>query len=135
MSSTLSKAVFLALAVALGLVLTSSFNGPSLSMRAPVARSVPVARMAMSFPSAAEVRRVDRCLRVCAEEKAKINEMIDLESPKVVNMEDLKPGEKKVYCRCWKSGTFPLCDGTHAKWNKETGDNVGPLIVTGKAEE
>ena len=30
---------------------------------------------------------------------------------------------------CWKSGTFPLCDATHVKHNKETGDNVGPLII------
>mmetsp|Transcript_109000 Transcript_109000/g.307217 ORF Transcript_109000/g.307217 Transcript_109000/m.307217 type:complete len:164 (+) Transcript_109000:93-584(+) len=63
---------------------------------------------------------------------SKINTKIDLESPKVVTMEDLAPGEKKVYCRCWLSKTFPLCDGAHAKHNKETGDNVGPLIVKAK---
>ncbi|CAN0287705.1 unnamed protein product [Phaeothamnion confervicola] len=45
-------------------------------------------------------------------------------------MEKLEAGGKKVYCRCWQSGTFPLCDGTHAKHNEETGDNVGPLIVS-----
>lgn len=33
--------------------------------------------------------------------------------------------------RCWKSGTFPLCDGKHVEHNKATGDNVGPLIVSG----
>eukprot|EP00271_Cylindrocystis_brebissonii_P013418 TRINITY_DN33225_c0_g1_i1.p1 TRINITY_DN33225_c0_g1~~TRINITY_DN33225_c0_g1_i1.p1 ORF type:complete len:108 (+),score=19.06 TRINITY_DN33225_c0_g1_i1:243-566(+) len=34
-----------------------------------------------------------------------------------------------AYCRCWRSKTFPLCDGTHVKHNKETGDNVGPLVL------
>ncbi len=27
---------------------------------------------------------------------------------------------------------FPYCDGTHAKHNQETGDNVGPLIIKRK---
>ena len=68
--------------------------------------------------------------------EGKINETVDLDSPKVVNMEELAAGEKKVYCRCWKSGTFPLCDAAHVKHNKECGDNVGPLIVSAaKAEE
>lgn len=51
----------------------------------------------------------------------KINTQIDLDSPKVVNMEEVAQGEKKVYCRCWKSGTFPLCDAAHVEHNKETG--------------
>ncbi|OMO98001.1 hypothetical protein COLO4_14199 [Corchorus olitorius] len=34
-----------------------------------------------------------------------------------------------AYCRCWRSGTFPLCDGAHVKHNKATGDNVGPLLL------
>eukprot|EP00262_Sarcandra_glabra_P015581 TRINITY_DN4831_c0_g1_i1.p1 TRINITY_DN4831_c0_g1~~TRINITY_DN4831_c0_g1_i1.p1 ORF type:complete len:106 (-),score=7.19 TRINITY_DN4831_c0_g1_i1:29-346(-) len=34
-----------------------------------------------------------------------------------------------AYCRCWRSKTFPLCDGSHVKHNKATGDNVGPLLV------
>lgn len=62
--------------------------------------------------------------------EGKINDTIDLDSPKVVNTDELAAGEKKVYCRCWKSGTFPLCDAAHVEHNKECGDNVGPLIVS-----
>jgi hypothetical protein len=58
---------------------------------------------------------------------------IDLESPKVATTDEIEKG-KKVYCRCWLSGTFPLCDGTHAKHNDVIGDNVGPLIVSVKKE-
>ena len=62
----------------------------------------------------------------------RINNKIDLDSPKVATMEKFAKddNEKKVYCRCWKSETFPLCDGSHMKHNKEFEDNVGPLIVT-----
>lgn len=36
--------------------------------------------------------------------------------------------KKKIsYCRCWKSKTFPLCDGEHKCHNRENDDSVGPL--------
>jgi len=69
------------------------------------------------------------------ETPGKINHKIDLDSPKVATMDAIKDGEKKVYCRCWLSGTFPLCDGSHVAHNKEVGDNVGPLIVSVAKEE
>ncbi len=58
-------------------------------------------------------------------EGQRINEKIELETPKVVTQVTLEPGKKGVYCRCWLSEKFPLCDGTHAKHNEATGDNVG----------
>lgn len=64
------------------------------------------------------------------EYERKINFKIDLKNSKVVDQERMCGGEKKVYCRCWKSGTFPLCDGAHVDHNKISGDNVGPLIVS-----
>ncbi|KAL5196537.1 hypothetical protein ABZP36_000049 [Zizania latifolia] len=60
-----------------------------------------------------------------------INPAIRKEEAKVVDT--VLAGELSkpltAYCRCWRSGTFPLCDGSHVKHNKETGDNVGPLLV------
>ena len=64
------------------------------------------------------------------EGEKKINLRIDLESSKVATQDTVCQGDKHVYCRCWHSKTFPLCDGTHMKHNKATGDNVGPLIVS-----
>lgn len=61
---------------------------------------------------------------------ARINQNIDLDSPKVATQDKLSQGGKNVYCRCWKSETFPLCDGSHVNHNKITGDNVGPLILS-----
>jgi CDGSH-type Zn-finger protein len=42
----------------------------------------------------------------------------------------MEAGQKNVYCRCWLSDTFPLCNGAHMEHNKATGDNLGPLIVS-----
>ena len=63
--------------------------------------------------------------------RAQINPDIRKEEKKVVDVADVSAQEKPqvAYCRCWKSGTFPQCDGSHMKHNEETGDNVGPLLV------
>ena len=61
----------------------------------------------------------------------RFNKLVDLSSEKVVHTLSLAAGEKCVACRCWKSAKFPLCDGSHVKHNKETGDNLGPVIITG----
>eukprot|EP00088_Acartia_fossae_P012395 TRINITY_DN1638_c0_g1_i5.p1 TRINITY_DN1638_c0_g1~~TRINITY_DN1638_c0_g1_i5.p1 ORF type:complete len:167 (+),score=27.99 TRINITY_DN1638_c0_g1_i5:67-501(+) len=72
----------------------------------------------------------DKLACVLGEDKSRVNNQIKMECPKVVDTVDIEDiAEKAVYCRCWKSKKFPFCDGSHAKHNKETGDNVGPLIV------
>jgi len=66
---------------------------------------------------------------------SKVNDKIDKDSPKVVHTIEIEEiGEKKVFCRCWKSNKFPYCDGSHTKHNEQTGDNVGPLIIKGTAK-
>nr|XP_053771878.1 CDGSH iron-sulfur domain-containing protein 1-like [Desmodus rotundus] len=59
-----------------------------------------------------------------------VNLHIQKDNPKITHafdMEDL--GDTAVYCNCWRSKKFPLRDGTHTEHNKESGDNVGPLII------
>ncbi|XP_007895216.1 CDGSH iron-sulfur domain-containing protein 1 [Callorhinchus milii] len=62
--------------------------------------------------------------------KLLVNLDIQKDNPKVVHAFDIEDlGDKAVYCRCWRSKRFPMCDGSHTKHNDETGDNVGPLII------
>jgi len=62
-----------------------------------------------------------------------VNQCFKKESDKVVDSFDIEDlAQKTVFCRCWRSKKFPYCDGSHNDHNKETGDNVGPLIVQKK---
>jgi CDGSH-type Zn-finger protein len=69
--------------------------------------------------------------------KGQVNNKVKKDEAKVVDVVDCNEIEKLVQfkdgkvvlCRCWKSDTFPYCNGAHVQHNKETGDNVGPLII------
>jgi len=42
----------------------------------------------------------------------------------------LKPGQRYSFCRCWRSKTFPYCDGSHRDYSEINNDTVGPLTLT-----
>ena len=52
-------------------------------------------------------------------------EIIDIED---ITGEVAATGEVK-FCRCWRSASFPFCDGSHDGHNMETGDNTGPVVL------
>ncbi|VDN41857.1 unnamed protein product [Dibothriocephalus latus] len=67
---------------------------------------------------------------LCSASSGHINRCYKKEQAKCVDIIDIETiDQKKCYCRCWLSSKFPYCDGAHNKHNKETGDNVGPLII------
>ncbi|KAH8232498.1 hypothetical protein KR032_008281 [Drosophila birchii] len=50
--------------------------------------------------------------------------------PKVVDMIDMEDiADKAAFCRSWKTKNWPYCDGSHGDHNKQTGDNVGPIVI------
>ncbi|XP_055716124.1 CDGSH iron-sulfur domain-containing protein 2 homolog [Phlebotomus papatasi] len=61
------------------------------------------------------------------------NQKIRKNEAKVVDTIDIEDiAEKAAFCRCWKSNNWPYCDGSHGGHNKETGDNLGPVVVRKK---
>jgi CDGSH-type Zn-finger protein len=67
--------------------------------------------VASNMPPSGPVKRVD---------------MLDLEELAAKVASD----GKVALCRCYKSSTFPHCDGAHGAHNEATGDNSGPVVLT-----
>eukprot|EP00187_Rhodella_violacea_P006477 CAMPEP_0174885488 /NCGR_PEP_ID=MMETSP0167-20121228/737_1 /TAXON_ID=38298 /ORGANISM="Rhodella maculata, Strain CCMP736" /LENGTH=99 /DNA_ID=CAMNT_0016121067 /DNA_START=15 /DNA_END=314 /DNA_ORIENTATION=- len=65
--------------------------------------------------------------RVAVRASAALNPDAEKEAKAI---KEVKAGEKFPVCRCWKSKKFPMCDGSHNAWNKENGDNIGPLVIS-----
>lgn len=54
---------------------------------------------------------------------------LDTITKKVYDNKGAKVGEV-AFCRCYRSTTFPWCDGvSHHKHCSQTGDNIGPIII------
>jgi len=63
----------------------------------------------------------------------RVNKTIRLTDPIVrdsIDLTEFDAGKKVAFCRCWQSKKFPRCDGAHKEFNKLTGDNLGPLIIS-----
>jgi CDGSH-type Zn-finger protein len=61
-------------------------------------------------------RRAQRvAVKSCEGKNHPINPSIRKDEAKVVDTADVSAQEKPqvAYCRCWRSGTFPLCDGEY----------------------
>lgn len=61
--------------------------------------------------------------------KKRISVSIDFNSSKCLNEGvDIEDSGLAV-CSCQQSGSFPICDGTHEVFNRETKSNMKPVIV------
>lgn len=70
------------------------------------------------------------CPKARKSASGRTNSSVQLSNPKVVDTIDVEDiTEKAAFCRCWNSKNWPYCDGSHAKHNRNTGDNLGPVIV------
>ena len=60
--------------------------------------------------------------------------MLNTDHPLRTNMK-INVNDKVAVCRCWKSKSFPYCDGSHREYNATFDDNVGPIIIEVEKEK
>ncbi|EDW39063.1 GL13882 [Drosophila persimilis] len=71
--------------------------------------------------------------RCAGKDSGRCNSSIRKNEAKVVTMVDVEDiAGQAAFCRCWKTKNWPYCDGSHGEHNKQTGDNVGPVVVKKK---
>ncbi|XP_017141470.1 CDGSH iron-sulfur domain-containing protein 2 homolog [Drosophila miranda] len=71
--------------------------------------------------------------RCAGKDSGRCNSSIRKNDSKVVTMVDVEDiADQAAFCRCWKTKNWPYCDGSHGEHNKQTGDNVGPVVVKKK---
>ncbi|KAA0709683.1 CDGSH iron-sulfur domain-containing protein 1 [Triplophysa tibetana] len=109
----------------------SSFTKPGLIPGLRVSKGKVITIVPVTVAAVVSTYMLTRFFSGQSDPKSRINQTINIDSPKVVHSFDVEDmGNKVIYCRCWRSKKFPYCDGSHGKHNKETGDNIGPLIIT-----
>ena len=66
----------------------------------------------------------------CSGGSKRANNWRQLSEPKIVDKITFPKDQKMLkVCRCWRSGTFPLCDGTHTEHCESGSDNAGPALI------
>eukprot|EP00741_Cyanophora_paradoxa_P015536 tig00020902_g14997.t1 len=106
------------------------FGVPRSSASTALLVQAPLARPARHTSSSSKGASADRFFVAASTSDKKEQCILNTDDlPQSFTLE-VKPGETHFVCRCWKSKTFPLCDGAHKAMN-DAGDKVAPAVIKG----